>query len=72
MVPSIYTHLDAVLAEQVQHVLINVVHLLGVHSLHTWVEALQVAEQELERVPQLEDKEKDRGRTRWSDLRTLN
>ena len=45
------THLDAVLAEQVQHVLINVMHLFGVHSLHTWVETVQVAEQELQSVP---------------------
>lgn len=39
-----------------QHVLIDVVHVFGVHSLHAWVEALQVAEQEPQSVPQLGDR----------------
>lgn len=49
------THLHAVLAEQVQHVLINIVHLLGLYSLHLWVEALQVSKEEPESVSQLEN-----------------
>lgn len=53
---TLKTHLDAEVAEQVQHVLIDVAHVFGVHSLHAWVEAPQVTEQELESVPQLREK----------------
>ena len=50
-------HLDAVAAEQVQHVLVQVVQLFGVHGLRPRVKALQVPQQELQGVPQLGESE---------------
>lgn len=40
-----------------QHVLVDVVHLFGVHGLSTRVEAVQVTEQKLQSVSQLGEKE---------------
>ena len=52
-------HLDAVAAEQVQHVLVQVLHLFGVHGVRPGVKTLQVPKQELQGVPQLGEKEEE-------------
>lgn len=41
--------------QQVQHVLIDVMHVCGIHSLHARVEALKVPQQEPQAVPQLQE-----------------
>lgn len=48
-------HLDAVLVEQVQHVLINVMHVCRLDSVRARVEALKVPQQKPQAVPQLQE-----------------
>lgn len=48
-------HLDAVLVEQVQHVLINVMHVCRLDGVRARVEALKVPQQKPQAVPQLQE-----------------
>ena len=50
IIKCFYSHLHAEFSEQVQHVLVDEVHLFGVHSLRQRVEVVQVPKQELQSV----------------------
>lgn len=41
--------------EQVQHILVDVMHVCGGHRLQLWVEAMEVSQQEPQTVSQLQD-----------------
>lgn len=54
MYSQIWAYLYAELSELVQHILIYVVHLFGVHSLRTRIKALEVPQKKPQSVSQLE------------------